>query len=223
MYTNKSKPASLRPEYVVVKHPLQTTGNAWIMGVKFCNGVAVVAKNSKEHNTLKRSLLFKKRREFGLDWLPKFGFRTKDVSLIFGKDVFYAYLDAVGLGPDLKPLHKSEAEQQEELIVAYEKEEVEQIKEELKEELEEESVELDEPENVASEDEQEKSNETESIEEVQEEPEMTLEETIQMHMNLNLCVHLKDDGSVCKNKVSKGSPSGNYCFGHIKKDPALEK
>lgn len=213
-YTTKARPTKTDREYIVIRHPLGNGLNNWLMGVKFCNGVGIVEKGSKVHRSLDKSPILKKRKEYGLEILPKYGFRTKDIALIWGKDVYYHYLDAVGLNVDLTPKEKPEEkkeEKEETKVVAFEPEEVEEIKEELKEEMEEEQ---------AIEDISEELIEAEKEEEV---PELTTEEIIAAHKEMGLCIFQKKDGNICKNKVSKGSPSGLYCFGHIKKDPELER
>lgn len=252
-YSMKARSKELK-EYVVIRHPQKPTGNVWMGGLKFTNGIAVVEKNSKVHRLLGRNPVFRHRKEFTLDWLPKFGFRTQDVLVTFGKDIYYSYLNAVGLGTDLKPLPKPEEEADESMadqtleevedskseestestmdshtsdettqVVGYEPEDVEEIKEELAKEID--DPEYPEEEGVSEELAEMQLEAVEQNAEEEEEalPELSTEEVIEAHKEMGLCVHVKDDGEVCKNRVSKGSPSGQYCFGHIKKDPAFIK
>ena len=249
-YSTKARNIQLK-DFVVIRHPQRPTGNVWMGGLKFCNGVAVVEKGSKIHRTIYKNPVFRHRKEFTLDWLPKFGFRTQDILTVFGKDVYYSYLKAVNLGPDLKPLpvedtadeemvaetpQKVEEESQEDdqesivessstdedvKVVGYKSEDIEEIKEELAEEINDpEFSEEGVSEELA---ELQLENVEKNAKEEEEVPELTTEEVVEAHKEMGLCVHIKDDGEVCKNKVSKGSPSGHYCFGHIKKDPEFIK
>lgn len=178
--TKKLRGSKSDTKYVLLRHPLKVTGNVWVMGVKFCNGYGIVEKDSKVHKNIARSPLFKKRKEFGLEFLNKAGFRVKDVLLIWGKDIYYHYLDAVGLNIDLTP-------------------KAGKITEEISKNIEE--VKLEDP-----------------IEETVEiaDSGLTIEQTIEAHKELGLCIHIKSKGIVCSNKVAKQSKSGFYCFGHIK-------
>lgn len=214
-YTTKARSKKLDREYLVIRHPLRLTGNTWLMGIKFCNGVGIVEKGSKVHRSLNKSPILKKRKEYGLDYLPKLGFRTKDISLIWGKDVYWHYLDSIGLNADLT---RKEEIKEEPKVVAFEPKDIEEIKEELREEFEDESEEV--LEEMAEEIVEDKSDEIEIEEEI---PELTPEEIIAAHKEMSLCIHQKEDGNICKNRVSKGSISGNYCFGHIKRDPEYIK
>jgi len=182
-------------QYIVVRHPLRFSGNNYVNGIKFCNGYGVVEKDSKAHRDLKRNTVFKKMQEFELSFLQKAGFRTRDVEMIFGKDIFYNYLDAIGLDKNLKPINPLVAETpvvQETVPIAETIEEVAAIAE------------------------------SEEIANEQQIPQLTAEEISDAHRELGLCPHIKPDGEVCESKSSKGSPSG-YCFGHIKYDAQLKE
>jgi len=186
--------------YVVVKHPLRFFGNNYVSGLKFCNGYTVVEKDSKAYRELKKNSMFKKHKEFELAFLQKLGFRTKDIELIFGKDVFYHYLDAIGLDKFLRPVNKIK-DTVEEQVLLEPSGIVEQI--EITEKAE-------------------KSEETGGIDTETEIPQLTIEEISQAHAEIGLCPHIKPTGTVCESKSSKGSPSG-YCFGHIRYDIKLKE
>jgi len=238
MYYSTKARSTVEKDYVVIRHPQKPTGNVWMGGLKFCNGVAVVERGSKVYRMLGKNPIFRNRKEFTLDWLPKFGFRTKDVLVIFGKDIYYSYLKAVGLGQDLKPLPKTE-EAKDEAVVEKADESLEEVGEEVPTGDEEQPVLATDSDGESTEvvgytaddvkeikeELAEEINDPEFPEEEEEEeiPELSTEEVIEAHKEMGLCVHIKDDGEVCKNRVSKGSPSGHYCFGHIKKDPGIKK
>lgn len=190
--TKKLREARSGTKYVLLRHPLKVTGNVWIMGVKFCNGYGIVEKDSKVHKNIARSPIFKKHKSFGLEFLSKAGFRVKDVLVIWGKDIYYNYLDAVGLNADLTPK-----------IGKITKEESNILKE-VAEVIEDVVIETSDTEDSGV-----------NEEEV---PAMSLEDTIAAHKEIGLCIYLKADNTVCSNKVTKQSKTGNYCFGHIKKE-----
>lgn len=226
MYYSTKKVRPGFRDYIVVKHPLRSVGNSWLNGVKFVNGCAVVEKNGKSHKMIRRNPLFKKRQEFDLSYLPKCGFRTKDISIIFGKDIYYSYLETVGLNSDLTPKQPKIENPSEELKVSTQVEPETEVKEQ------DEILELGEldvvPQKAIKEikvhsEIQEQSSEIEFKDQEEELPQLTTEEVINAHKEINLCISIKNDGNVCKGKVSKGSPSGHYCFGHIKKDPQLKR
>lgn len=79
-------------EYVIIKHPLRVKGNIFLLGTKFCNGVAVVVKNSKAYRNLLKCPLLKNHKELSMEWLPKLGFRSKDIKQVFGKEVATAFI-----------------------------------------------------------------------------------------------------------------------------------
>lgn len=209
MYYSTKKITPYYKEYIVIRHPLRQVGNVWISGVKFVNGCGVVEKSSKIYRQLITNPLFKKRKELGLERLVDYGFKTKDISLIFGKDIYYSYLKAVGLNSDLTPIKSIESPEEE--LQASNQEEFDSDKEQ----------ETNEGIAVSRED----INTLESIVKDKEEelPDLGIQEIIEAHKELDKCIFIKADGNICEGKVSKGSPSGNYCFGHIKKDPKLKK
>ena len=206
-WSTKSFHGKTDKNYIVVKHPLRFFGNSFIAGLKFCNGYTVVEKDSKPHRDLKKNPMFKKSQEFGLSFLQKAGFRTRDIELIFGKDIYYHYLEAIGLDSFLKPLPGREQPKIETMP---------ESQAELVEPAVEQTEEVEATEQVAENAVCEQNANEMTI------PQLSVEEISAAHKEIGLCSHVKPDNMVCENKSSKGSPSG-YCFGHIRHDPELKK
>lgn len=185
--------------YIVIQHPLKIQRNVSLCGIKFCAGYGVVVENSKEYRDLKKIPMFKKVKELPLSFLKSAGFRLKDVQLVFGNDIYYHYLDAVGLGKDLKPIEPVVKEVEQPFVDVKVAELIEQSKEEL-------DVLSDNP--VVA----------ERLLEDERYPALTTDDIINVHKQDGLCIHVKSDGTVCENKKSIASPSG-YCFGHVRHDP----
>jgi hypothetical protein len=82
-------------EYVVLKHNIPNA-NYIVGGIKFRGGYAVVEKGSKTHHNLLKIPVLKGAKEFPLTFLRKLPFisRTKDVDMVYGKDVFYRFIEA---------------------------------------------------------------------------------------------------------------------------------
>jgi len=80
-------------EYIVLRHTLRGV-NYIINGIKFRDGFAVVAKNSKDYYNLKKIPVLKGAQEFPLIHLRKLPFitRTLDIKTIYGRDVYRYYL-----------------------------------------------------------------------------------------------------------------------------------
>lgn len=95
MYYTAKKGKS-KKNLVVIKAPVRDMGNQWIFGVKFCQSYGVVEKDSKIYYQVTRSPLFKGFKELPVSFLQKV-FRSKDIEIIFGRDIFLHYLDAVNL------------------------------------------------------------------------------------------------------------------------------
>ena len=95
MYYTARKGKS-KKNFVVIKAPIRDMGNCWKFGVKFCQGYGIVEKDSKIYYAVTRSLLFKGFKELPLAFLLKV-FKSKDIELIFGRDIYLHYLDAVQL------------------------------------------------------------------------------------------------------------------------------
>lgn len=88
-------------EFIIIKHPLPITGNVFVLGIKFVEGIAVIKKNSKVHNLVRKSPIFKKHKELSLDWLQRFGFKSQDVKLIFGMDAYVEYMKLMAAKKEL--------------------------------------------------------------------------------------------------------------------------
>lgn len=80
-------------EYVVVRHSLRGI-NYNIKGVKFRDGYAVVEKDSKVYYELKKMKPCAVVQEYSLDFITKLPFitRSKDIQMVFGKDVYHHYV-----------------------------------------------------------------------------------------------------------------------------------
>lgn len=84
---------AVRPKnYIVIKHALRDT-NGLIGGVMFRGGYGIVEKDSKLHNQIKKLPLIKGQPELPLIALRDINFiiRTRDVELIYGKDIYREY------------------------------------------------------------------------------------------------------------------------------------
>lgn len=190
-------------EYVIIKHPLRVKGNIFLLGTKFCNGIAVVVKNSKSYRTLLKCPLLRNHKELGIEWLPKLGFRSKDIKLVFGKEVALAFL---------KMQQKAPQEQTQEEVKTASSEEPTSSKEE--------TVQEETPDEIISEPEvklEEQTIEEQAQSETPLEP-LSLEDAIKAHKEMKLCVAVKPSKEVCKNKISKNSTSGIYCSSHCKQE-----
>jgi len=82
--------------YVVIKHQLRDM-NGNIAGVKFRSGYAVVEKDSKIYNTIKKLPLLKNQPELPLLHLKDLPFITRalDVKLVYGPDVYNKYMSVL--------------------------------------------------------------------------------------------------------------------------------
>lgn len=80
-------------DYVVVKHALRGV-NYNIKGVKFRDGFAVVEKNSKLYYELKKMKPCAVVKEYPLDFIMELPFitRSKDIEMVFGKDIYHHYV-----------------------------------------------------------------------------------------------------------------------------------
>jgi hypothetical protein len=82
--------------YIVLQHPLKGTYTK-VCGVKFHDGYGVVEKDSKAHKMLRQMPIFRKAKEFPLTILKslKFVTRSRDIDLIYGKDIYISYQRAL--------------------------------------------------------------------------------------------------------------------------------
>ena len=182
-------------KYIVIRHPLRFNGNINVNGIKFCAGCGVVEEGSKAHREILKLPMFKKAAILPLSFLKKVGFKPKDIQLIFGYDIYYHFIEAIGLNSNLIPkVISKEVDQQ------FDNVKVEDL---VKEDLNDPSVihELD-----LLTDEISTSEVTKTSEQIVEE-----------HKTLGLCSYINKDNIVCSNISLDSSPSG-YCFGHIRFD-----
>ncbi len=192
--------------YVVMKHSLRGI-DGQIHNIKFRDGFAVVDKNSKAYRQLKSFPNLRNAKEFPLTFLRSLPFitRTRDIEMVYGRDVYLSYLDAV----DKEKADKEAQDklQREQALAA------EQAQRELdlskKQQIEEKIAQLEETLETAKE-------EVAEITEVQEQIE-TLEAQIP---EVTKCAYRVREGTLCKYDAAKESPSG-HCNLHILKDPKL--
>jgi hypothetical protein len=94
VWTTKS--LNKNSNYILIKHNLPHVNNN-IMGVKFRDSFAVVDKDSKIYNQLKKVPILKNAQELPLDFLKKLPFitRSSDVKLVYGVDVYNAYIKSI--------------------------------------------------------------------------------------------------------------------------------
>lgn len=184
--------ASVRDrEYIILQHTLKGVNYA-INGVKFRDGYAVVEKNSKTHQYLKRVPVLRSAKEFDITYLTKLRFITKpmDIKIVYGKDVYQKYLEAV------EAAKAKAAQQKQEEKVQKHIETVETVRQELKlkEEL------------------------TKQLETASEEEKQVIEEKLS---SITSCSFREGHHSdICTHEALKCSPSG-YCRVHLLKDPKL--
>lgn len=176
----------MEKEFIVIKHPLKIEGNVFIQGINFCDGIAVIQKNSKLHSNLRKIPLLRKYKELSLDWLGRFGFRSTEIRSIFGMEVYNAYLKMCKEKNEaLKPVL------------------TEKLIDVLENAVDGQEVLKDTPADTIL-------NNTDKI------PDLSIEQIIEAHKTLKLCTSLKADGKVCKKKVSTKSSTGHYCSVHLK-------
>lgn len=91
-----TKTSSRAGELVVIKHTVPGI-NFSIKGARFRDGFAVVEKNSKLYHELKKIPQLKNAPEYDLLYLGKLRFvtRSKDIEMVYGKDVYTRYLQAL--------------------------------------------------------------------------------------------------------------------------------
>lgn len=82
--------------YVVLKHQLPNV-NYSVGEIKFRGGYTVIEKDSKSYFNLKKIPILRGAKEFPITFLGKLPFitRAKDISTIFGKDVYVHYIKAI--------------------------------------------------------------------------------------------------------------------------------
>jgi hypothetical protein len=90
VWTTKSLDRSR--EYIVLKHTIPGI-NYVVKGIKFRGGYAVIEKDSKIYNELKKIPVLKKSVEYPITHLQKLPFITRslDIQTVYGRDVFLKY------------------------------------------------------------------------------------------------------------------------------------
>ena len=91
-----TKSTGIDRDYIVIRH-IHRGFNGEVYHIKFREGYAVAQKNGKQHNTLRKFNMLIKNFERPLEFLSKLKFinRARDVDLIYGKDVYRKYIDAI--------------------------------------------------------------------------------------------------------------------------------
>lgn len=82
-------------KYVLIKHPLKLVGKSYLCGAMFINGVAVLQRGSKVYRILSSNPIMKNKKELGLERLLDYGFKSKSIPLLFGRDVYFEFQKAV--------------------------------------------------------------------------------------------------------------------------------
>lgn len=102
-----------KKDFVIIKHYLPNI-DYMVQGIKFRGGYAVVEKNSKAYYLLKKMPLLKNAHERPLVELRELPFitRTSDVKMVYGQEVYKAYLDV--LNPIITEEKKEQVEEIEE-------------------------------------------------------------------------------------------------------------
>lgn len=181
--------------YVVIKHPLKGVNNV-VNGVTFREGYAVVEKDSKTYHHLRKIPLLHKAQEQPLTHLRKLRFitRTSDVKMVYGQDVYMAFLNAEA--------QEKEAKIQEELEAKAAKEAAEQERR---------KAELEAIKAAAA---------KQLVESVEVTTEKVDEETVEAKIEIKKCCFVKPDGNLCKHDALDYSPS-KYCSLHLLEDDKL--
>jgi len=203
-----TRPSGRDRNYVVIKHGLRGI-NSQIHNVKFREGYAVVDKNSKTYFQLKKFPNLRNAKEFPLTYLRSLPFitRSRDIEMVYGKDVFLSYLEAVSKDKtDKEAKDKLDREQREASEQAKREQDLSK-----KQEIEQKIAQLEQTLETTKE-------EISDIEEVQEELQK-LESEIP---EVTKCAYRVEAGTLCKYDAAEESPSG-YCNLHVLKDPKLKE
>ena len=182
-------------DYVVMQHTLKGV-NYVINGVKFRDSYAVVEKNSKVYQMLRKVPVLRGAKEFPLTHLRKLPFisRTLDVKTVYGQDVYMRFLAA------------EETERQSQALLEQQKEE---LLEQLSKEKREEELKL-----------------KQQIEQVIEqaksdgESQEVIDDLKSQIPSIEKCAYRLESGELCGQQALDYSPS-KYCHHHIFEEPAL--
>lgn len=105
MSTWTTKALNRDRNYIVLKHTLKGV-NYTVHGIKFRDGFAVVEKDGKTHNMLKKMPILKTAQELPLTFLQhcKFITRLIDIKIVYGQDVYRTFLQQLELEQNGKAL-----------------------------------------------------------------------------------------------------------------------
>jgi len=103
-------------EFIVIKHKLKGI-NYSLKGIKFRDSYAVIEKNSKLYFELKKMPMLKDMEEFPLLHLRKLKFitRTSDVQMIYGRDVYVKYINALQKAIEVEKVEQKQEEEKQHL------------------------------------------------------------------------------------------------------------
>lgn len=181
--------------YIVIQHTLKGV-NYVINGVKFREGYAVVEKDSKVYNSLKKVSVLRASKEYPLTHLAKLPFitRTNDIQTVYGKDVFRRYLEEVEKESESQALAKKLEQELLDKLSNDKREEELKLKAQIEEVIKK-AIESGESQEVIDE----------------------LKESIP---EITKCCYKMDNGNLCGANALDYSKAG-YCNKHIFEDPIL--
>jgi hypothetical protein len=196
-------------ELIVIRHPLRGVNNM-INGVIFRESYGVVEKDSKTYHHLKKIPLLHKSEEYPLTHLKnlKFVTRVQDIKMVYGQDVYLAYLRAI-----------EEAEQnkiKEELEAKAAMEAVEQAR--RKHELEQLAI----AEAKMAEEASKLAEAMDKVDSLPDEAFGDVEIEVEELPKITKCCFVKNDGNLCKHDALDYSPS-KYCSLHLLEDEKLSE
>lgn len=182
--------------YIVLQHTLRGV-NYVVNGIRFRDSYAVVEKNSKTYNNLKRIPVLRASKEYPLTHLAKLSFITRhqDIKMVYGQDVYVSFL---------REYEKENAEQAA-LVELQKLEEADKILQKREEEL------------------RLKQELSQKAQAAIETGDVATAEAIKAQMpEIVKCSHRNDKGELCGKDAYEYSPSG-YCGTHLLEDPRLSE
>lgn len=116
MSTWTTKSLDRSRDYIVIKHTLRGV-NYVINGIKFRGGFAVVEKNGKSHQALKKIPMLRKAVELPITHLKKLPFisKTSDIKVIYGQDVYKKFLEIYSVEQKIEKIKAVEEDQKKHL------------------------------------------------------------------------------------------------------------
>jgi hypothetical protein len=180
--------------YIVIQHTLRGV-NYVVNGIRFRDSYAVVEKNSKTYNNLKRIPVLRAAKEYPLTYLAKLSFITRhqDIKMVYGQDVYVSFL---------REFEKEHAEQTA-LVELQKLEEADKALAKREEEL------------------RLKAELSQKAQAAIETGDVAAAEAIKAQMpEIVKCSHRNDKGELCGKDAYEFSPSG-YCGTHLLEDPRL--